>query len=114
MGLLSFGMKGLLAGVVINYWFSYLVNISLVSKHIGYKWYQQIKDLLPVGIVSVVIAVICYLIGTQLHLGMYVDGLVMLIVYLVLYVGWSVVFKPEAYLYFLSVIPNKKRSKLSK
>ena len=40
LGLALFGMKGLLAGVVFNYWFSYGVNISLVSKHIGYKWGQ--------------------------------------------------------------------------
>ena len=36
-GLLLFGMKGLLIGVVISEWFSYFVNVGLVSKHIGYK-----------------------------------------------------------------------------
>ena len=107
LGLVFFGMKGLLAGVVFNYWFSYLINISLVSKHIGYKWYQQIKDLFPVGIVSVVIAVICYFVGNMLHLGMYADGGVKLIVYLILYLGWSLLFKPDAYRYFLSIIPDK-------
>ena len=107
VGLLFFGMKGLLAGVIFNFWFSYLVNISLVSKYIGYKWYQQIKDLLPVGIVSFVIAAICYLVGNLLHLGMYADGGVKLIIYLVLYVGWSLLFKPEAYTYFLTAIPQK-------
>ena len=107
VGLIFWGMKGLLAGVVFNYWFSYFVNISLVSKHIGYKWYQQIKDLLPVGIVSVIIAVICYSIGHFLHLGMYAEGAIIMFVYLFLYIGWSVAFKPEAYRYFLSVIPNK-------
>lgn len=106
-GLVFFGMKGLLAGVVFNYWFSYFINISLVSKHIGYKWYQQIKDLLPVGLVSLAIAAICYAIGYFLHLEMYTEGAIVLAVYLILYIGWSVVFKPEAYKYFLSVIPNK-------
>lgn len=107
LGLMFWGMKGLLAGVVFNYWFSYFVNISLVSKHIGYKWNQQIKDLLPIGIVSVVIAAICYFVGNLLHLGMYTDGGVKLIIYLVLYLGWSFVFKPEAYKFFISVIPDK-------
>ena len=107
LGLMFYGMKGLLAGVVFNYWFSYFVNISLVSKHIGYKWYQQIKDLIPVGIVSIIIAVICYLVGNLLDLGMYADGGVKLILYLILYVGWSLLFKPEAYRYFISVIPDK-------
>ena len=107
LGLVFFGMKGLLAGVLFNVWFSYLVNISLVSKYIGYKWHQQIKDLLPVGIASIVIGAICYLIGYVLHLGMYADGAVKLIVYLVLYLGWSLLFKPEAYTYFLTAIPKK-------
>ena len=109
LGLVFFGMKGLLAGVLFNFWFSYLVNISLVSKFIGYKWYQQIKDLLPVGIASIIIAAFCYLIGYLLHLGMYADGAVKLIVYLVLYLGWSFLFKPEAYTYFLTAIPKKIR-----
>ena len=113
VGLVLWGMKGLLAGVMFNSWFSYLVNITLVSKHIGYKWYLQIKDLLPVGIVSVMAAIICYLAGKQLNLGMYADGAVKLLLYLVLYIGWSVIFKPEAYLYFLSVIPKKIKSKIS-
>ena len=107
VGLLFWGMKGLLMGVVFNFWFSYFVNISLVSKHIGYKWYQQIKDLLPVGIVSVVIAAICYLVGNLLHLGMFADGGVKLVIYLILYLGWSFIFKPEAFMYFISVLPNK-------
>lgn len=107
IGLIFWGMKGLLAGVVFHFWFSYLINICLVSKHIGYKWYQQIKDLLPVGIASVVIAGICYFVGELLHLGMYADGAVKMILYLILYLGWSVLFKPEAYRYFLSVIPDK-------
>ena len=106
-GLAFFGMKGLLAGVVFNFWFSYLINICLVSKHIGYKWYQQIKDLLPVGIVSTVTAAICYLVGYMLHLGMYADGAVKLILYLILYLGWTIAFKPEAYSYFISAIPNR-------
>lgn len=107
VGLVFFGMKGLLVGVVFNYWFSYFINISLVSKHIGYKWNKQIMDLLPVGIVSLVIAAICYFIGYFLNLGMYAEGAIILIVYISLYIGWSVAFKPEAYRYFLSVIPNK-------
>jgi O-antigen/teichoic acid export membrane protein len=107
LGLLFFGMKGLLMGVVFNFWFSYLINICLVSKHIGYKWYQQIKDLLPVGIVSLVIAAICYLVGKMLHLGMYADGGVKVVLFLILYLGWTFVFKPEAYKYFISSIPSK-------
>ena len=107
-------MKGLLIGMVINDWFAYFINIGMVSKYIGYKWYRQVCDMLPVLIASIMTAVICYLIGICLRLDMYADGGVKLMIYLVLYIGWSVIFKPEAYLYFISVIPDKIKSKVSR
>ena len=105
-GLYFWGMKGLLTGVVLNYWFSYFVNISLVSKHVGYQWKQQIKDLLPVAIASSLIALFSYCLGHFIHLNMYLDGLLKLIVFSALYVGWSILIKPEAYRYFITLIPS--------
>ena len=107
IGLVWFGMKGLLFGVVFNYWFSYFVNISLVSKYIGYKWIRQIIDLLPVAIASIFAAVVSYGIGYLMHLNMYPDGLLKIFVYVVIYLGWSFIFKPEAYTYFLTIIPDR-------
>lgn len=109
LGLAWFGMKGLLAGVVFNYWFSYFVNIALVSKHIGYKWNKQIIDLLPVAIASIIAALVSYGVGYLLHLDMYPDGIVKLFVYVLIYLGWSLLFKPEAYTYFLTIVPSKFR-----
>ena len=106
VGLYFWGMNGLLVGVVLNFWFSYFVNISLVSKHIGYKWTQQIKDLLPVAIASSLIALFCGFLGHFVHLDMYLDGVLKLIVYVALYVGWSLVAKPEAFQYFVTLIPS--------
>ena len=107
LGLLYFGMRGLLLGVVFNYWFSYLINILLVSKYIGYKWYRQIGDILPIGIVSLLAAGVSYGVSRLLGLGMYPDGVVRALICLAVYVGWSIVFKPEAYTYFLTIIPSK-------
>ena len=106
-GLVLFGMKGLLVGVVFNSWFSYLVNISLVSKYIGYKWTDQLLSILPVTIASFVSAVAAYFVGHLLNLSMYPDGIVKLFVYVMIYLGWSFIFKPEAYKYFLGIIPDK-------
>ena len=108
-GLLLFGMKGLLVGVVFSNWFSYLVNICLVSKHIGYHFGKQIRDLIPVAATSIIAAVVSYGVGYLLHLNLYADGLVKLFVYVIIYLGWSIFFKPESYTYFLSVIPRKFR-----
>lgn len=107
LGLLWFGMKGLLVGVIINNYFSYFVNISLVSKHVGYRWTRQLLDIMPVAIASIVAAIVSYGCGYFLHLDMYPDGIVKLIAYLAIYLGWSFIFKPEAYTYSMSIIPAK-------
>lgn len=108
-GLLLYGMKGLLAGAVVNSWFSFLVNIGLVSKHIGYKWTTQLKDLLPMLIASLLAAGISYGVSLLLHLSLYPDGIVRLVVFLIIYLGWSFIFKPDCYTYTLSIIPTKLR-----
>ena len=107
VGLLVWGMRGLLVGVIINYWFSYVVNISLVSKHVGYKFWRQIIDLLPGATVSLMAAAVRYGSGYLFHLNLYPDGLLKVFVYAAVYLGWSFIFKPEAYTYFLTIIPAK-------
>lgn len=118
-GLALWGMKGLLCGAVLNQWFSYFVNMGLVSKHVGYKWYQQLKDLLPVTLASVIAAVVSYACGRLLNLSLYPDGIVKLLIYAAIYLGWSFIFKPEAYNYFKTVLDTlfsrfrkRKKSKI--
>lgn len=106
-GLVFWGMNGLLIGVIFNYWFSYAVNISLVSIHVGYNWKRQVMDLMPVAIVSSLAALISYGVGNFLGFGLYPDGIVKFFVYLMIYLGWSLFFKPEAYTYFLTIIPDR-------
>lgn len=108
-GLLLFGMKGLLIGIVIVNWISYIINSCLVSKYIGYELLSQIKDLLPIIVVATSAAVISYLLGRLIGLGMYLDGAFTMLIFIILYMGWSLVFKPEAYTYTLSIIPSKFR-----
>jgi len=103
-GLYFYGLKGILVGAVFNAWFAYFVNMGLVSKYIGYKWYSQIKDLLPVLLITILFTVICYCIGMLLHLNMYLDGLVKLLLFLLLFLCWSFVFNPEAYVNFKDII----------
>ena len=107
-------MKGLLIGVVLNTWFSYFVNIGLVSKHIGYKWWRQILDILPVAIASIVAALISYGVGYLLKLDMYSDGAVKILVYALVYLGWSFIMKPEAFTYVLSLLPDRIKKKYLK
>lgn len=111
VGIIVWGMWGLLAGKVISSWFSYLVNISLVSKHVGYKYYKQLKDLAPMFIVSVIAAVAGYFGASLLHLGLYGEGIVEALIFVAIYMGWSLIFKPEAYKYTLSIVDILKSKK---
>lgn len=103
-GLLLDGMRGLLIGMVINTWFSYYINIWLVSRHIGYRWQRQLLDLLPVLLASLIAAILSYCALSLCSLSLYVDGVLKLILFLVLYVGWSIHFRPESYQFFCVAI----------
>ena len=103
-GLVFWGMKGLLAGAVLNNWFAYFVNMGLVSRYIGYKWYRQLLDLSPILIVAVLSTGISYGIGALTGCSLYIDALIKLFLFLFVYMGWSLIFKPEAYTYCLDIL----------
>ncbi len=103
-GLAWYGMKGLLIGNVLGTWFAYFVNIFLVSKYVGYKWSTQLLNLMPVAVASVITAILTFGVGYLFHLPTYLDGILKFTIYLLIYLAWSVIFKPEAYTYFLTII----------
>lgn len=105
-GLVFWGMRGLLCGVVLNYWFSYFVNICLVSKYIGYKWWLQLKHLAPIVLVTIVAFIASYGLSSFFSLSMYYDGLLRATLYLSIYIGWSVIFKPNVFVYCKDLISS--------
>ena len=113
VGIIVWGMWGLLIGKVLSSWISYLINITLVSKYVGYKNFQQLKDLAPMFIVSLVAVVIAYFGGLLFHWGMYSTALLQVLLFGIVYMGWSLLFKPEAFTYTLSII-QVVRSRISK
>ena len=106
-GMIVCGMKGLLAGMALSSWCTYFVNIGLVSKFIGYKWWRQLLDIFPVVMASGITALISYGCGYILHLNLYLDGLLKFFIYVVVYMSWSLIFRPEAYSYCLTFIPQR-------
>lgn len=112
-GLAFFGMKGLLAAVVVSTWFSYFVNIAQVSKYVRYKWSTQLLNILPVTVASIISAGVAFGMGELLHLSIYPDAIVKIALYLTVYIAWSVIFKPDAYTYFLTIaVPMLDKFKL--
>jgi len=105
LGLLLWGMRGLLLAAVATQWFMYLVNCWLVSKHIGYKMKTQAQNLAPIMILAAVSFVPSFLFGYFTNLNMYADGIIRMLIFLGLYFGLSAFLKLEAYEYAKSLIP---------
>ncbi len=113
IGFVLSGMKGLLIGMVFNSWFSYFFNVYLVSKYIGLYWVEQLKDLVPVFLISSLIAVVCYFCIEHLQLNLYMDGVVKALLYVFLYIVISSIWKPKEFEYCRSLassILNRIRS----
>ena len=65
---------------------------------------QQLKDLSPILFVSSIAAAAAYGVGYLLHLNMYLDGVIKIIVFLIIYLGWSIIIKPDSYQYVQSIV----------
>ena len=108
-GLIFYGMKGFLVGIVFYNYLSYFVNIGLVSKYIGYKWTRQLKDLSHVTAMSLTSFTASYVSTLFVSSScIYVIGAIRLVTFLAVYIGWSLIIKPEAYVYTISNIPSLK------
>lgn len=107
IGLMLYDIKGVMIGIVFNYWFSYFVNITMVSKYVGYKWKQQLKDLLPIVLVSLFAMLlslfIVKIIGVNL---IYFNTLIKLFIFVVVYMIISYIFRLEAYKTVLNIVIN--------
>lgn len=113
-GLVIWGMNGLLGGMVLSAWINYAINSWLVSKHIGYRLLDQIKDLLPIFLLSLASVIPAFFLGLFFTINLYVDSLVIFLVFVLFYFGASVLIKPDAYIYCKSFMPmlfNKIRKK---
>lgn len=108
-GLLTFGMKGLLGGVVLTFYVIYFINSGLVSKFIGYSVKQQIIDLLPIIIVSVISFFIAFLVGYFMKLNMYIEGGIQFLVFIGLYMGLSVLFQLKSLAFTREVLDSLLR-----
>ena len=103
-GIVFWGMKGLLIGVVISAWISYIINILLVSKYLGYKWTEQLLDILPIILVSTVATGVSLIVSDFFDSGMYVNGAIRLSVFVIIFLGWSIVAKPRPFLSLKEII----------
>lgn len=96
-GLVVAGIWGMLVGMVVKSWLIYFINCYLVDKHIGYRFKEQLMDLLPVFVFSIVAFGVSYLCGFLLHLNMYIEAVAQFVLFIGVYCGLTHLFKKELF-----------------
>lgn len=99
---LVFGMyfwetEGLIWGFSVGTWIIAFVNAWLVAKHIGYSLWQQLIDLSPIVLLSLITFLLVYSIGNTFVCNIYLKGMMSLIAYILLYLGLSLLFKVKVF-----------------
>lgn len=104
-GLYLYGIWGVVISGVITTYVFYIINASLVSRHIGYKLWRQLTDLLPVLLLTLVSGITSFTVGRLLSLSLYVDGIVKFVVFVAVYIAGSFLFRLDAFEYFKGLLP---------
>lgn len=107
MGIVLWGMKGLLWSCSLGAWSVYFINAALVAKHIGYSFWKQLMDIIPFIGMSVFAGIIAYLLGECLSINMFVVALIQAISFAFLYLIMSLVLKVDAFSYIKGFLIKK-------
>lgn len=92
-GLIIGQIDGLLWGMVLQSWMVYIVNAYLVSKHIGYKMSEQVKNLLPIIILSFSSLLMTIIVGCIIGDNLYFKSCVEITIFITTYLFLSYLFK---------------------
>lgn len=101
------GIYGLLWSCVAGSWSVYFINSTLIAKHVGYSFYNQIMGILPSILISVAIGVVAYYGGLLINAHMYIVAILQVLFCSLLYVIFSWWFKIEAYQYLKEMLMNR-------
>lgn len=96
LGIFTFGIKGLLVGMVLSSWTIYLINAMLVSKYIGYSLNEQICDLIPIFVLALFSAIVAYSLELFVNVGFYYNAFIQAMVFCAIYMFVSYLFKFKA------------------
>ncbi len=103
----SFGIWGLLGAVAINSYVFYIISASINKRLLGYGIIRQWKDIGGNFLVALTAGVISYLIGMFVPINQYVMLVIQIVLYGVIFLGLSKLFKLPGYKTYIDVIKNK-------
>jgi len=107
---IPFGLTAMMFGRCIATVLSSIVNASPNKKLMNYSYMEQIKDMLPSVVLSVIMCVVVLLVG-MLDINLYLMLILQVFVGVLVYVGLSILFKVECFGYVLSTVKSFIRKK---
>jgi len=96
LGSLS-GVKGILWGMVVGFWFTYIVNAVLAGKITGYSVMRQLSDLLPIVFMVGTAGLIIVFFSQYFAQSYFVTMFLQILVYIAVILLYSVTFKLKSY-----------------
>ena len=109
IGMYFYGIKGLLWGSAAAAWVILLSNAYLVSKYINYTFSEQLKDLIPIILLSFVIFIVLLSFEGLFVCNLYLEAFILLLLYILFYIVISFCFKIKALYFFLEILQKFKK-----
>lgn len=102
-----YGLEVLIIGIVLFYWISFFVNAMYSNKLISYSVLNQMVDFIPVMLITLIPAIIVYVLSYVYQSHMYFLLAWQIIVYVGIVCGLSILFKIEAFYEIKNILINK-------
>lgn len=109
IGMYLGNINGLLWGCSIGSWVILLSNAYLTSKHIFYTATEQIKDLFPIISIALITFTITSFFNNLLMYNIYVNALIVVLTYCIIYLGISYCVKIKALIFIFETLKSYKK-----
>jgi O-antigen/teichoic acid export membrane protein len=104
---LQFGIWGLMYGLVISSFISLFINMSYTNKFLDYSYLEQFKDVIPVILYAIPMALILLLIQEYLNIIYYLQLILGLILGTITYLLTTYLLKSSALIIIIDLLSSK-------
>ncbi|MEO6814163.1 MAG: lipopolysaccharide biosynthesis protein [Ginsengibacter sp.] len=111
---LKWGMIGIISSIVFTAFFSFIINAYYSGKTIDYGIKEQCMDLLPSFLLSIVVGLIVYYIFKLIEINMYLEVILQVFLYGLLYILSTKIFNFKSYTTYNSILKNKFLKQINK
>ena len=104
------GLYAMMIGSCVSTTISSFINALPNKTLLNYSYWEQIKDIGPAALLSVIMAGLTWSI-TLLHINIYCTLMIQIVIGVVIYIGLAWIFKLESFSYLLNMVKQGKDKK---